>query len=861
MNNRILTSDGTTNAANAESKLTFDDVTNLLTVDGNIKITGGTPNVGESLIATDTDGNSTWGIALTASNVGTGARFYKETTANGSSPYSTMKFRTIKSGAGFQVVEGADEITISKDQLVGPDTYIYIKLDETSLGDSTRSQFYNMKETVMKKAIQDLYATGGTEAEGNTDPATNGSDRYDSHVFVQSDNSERIFGQIVSAAPSPNYGETYSVAFPSDATSIISMFFIDETEAYAPPTGPLMASASYRTVTYDRDVAYMKSEIANLNTAGKTFKGFLYNVKTGNHVAVERLFTLIQNGSGSYSVASGFNPGPHVSVVNEITNAWGTLNPGSIGPAVWPAIDPSAIDATRRFNTYEQYLLDVVIDSVNQAGAYREIKAELPSGGIDPYSSPAALDIENSIAIWTSRKNVSNTNYSTAKIYGQFYSVLPATQSVDTLSNIWKTPGFVANRIFVNWENGNNQRITLDSASSNVSLNFINPRAGAHYILKVAQGTTPRSITFGYNYTGAITQSSTIATASAVSVYPSTYQVSQTANSVTIMRMWYDGSTYYVETFGDSNTTSTTVVELDPVITKSVSDPSTISPSPVAGDRYLIPVGAAGAWAGQDNKIAEWDGSAWQYYTPVTDDVVFVTDTLTTLRFDGSVWVAYKGTAILQNGNTLTNNINIGSNDNYDLNFKTNNTQRMTILKGGNVGVNITAPVANLHARATAGTTASTVFKVDGNAGELFSVTDSLQGSLMSVNDISGLPILEVFDDNTVLIGDYQSPALNTTKKVVLSSSVSFQTVYQLPKSLYSAVFFEYSIANSTNMRAGTLMAVWDGTNIEFTETSTADLGSTVPVTFQAAISGSNVLIQCRVTTSSWTLKAIIRSI
>ena len=62
-------------------------------------------------------------------------------------------------------------------------------------------------------------------------------------------------------------------------------------------------------------------------------------------------------------------------------------------------------------------------------------------------------------------------------------------------------------------------------------------------------------------------------------------------------------------------------------------------------------------------------------------------------------------------------------------------------------------------------------------------------------------------------------------------------------------------------MRAGTLMAVWDGTNIEFTETSTADLGSTVPVTFQAAISGSNVLIQCRVTTSSWTLKAIIRSI
>ena len=37
------------------------------------------------------------------------------------------------------------------------------------------------------------------------------------------------------------------------------------------------------------------------------------------------------------------------------------------------------------------------------------------------------------------------------------------------------------------------------------------------------------------------------------------------------------------------------------------------------------------------------------------------------------------------------------------------------------------------------------VFTVQGSQGELFSVTDSLSGSLFSVNDISGLPILEVF--------------------------------------------------------------------------------------------------------------------
>ena len=50
--------------------------------------------------------------------------------------------------------------------------------------------------------------------------------------------------------------------------------------------------------------------------------------------------------------------------------------------------------------------------------------------------------------------------------------------------------------------------------------------------------------------------------------------------------------------------------------------------------------------------------------------------------------------------------------------------------------------------------TTNPVFTVQGSSGELFSVTDSLTGSLFSVNDISGLPILEVYDNNEVLIGN-----------------------------------------------------------------------------------------------------------
>ena len=46
-------------------------------------------------------------------------------------------------------------------------------------------------------------------------------------------------------------------------------------------------------------------------------------------------------------------------------------------------------------------------------------------------------------------------------------------------------------------------------------------------------------------------------------------------------------------------------------------------------------------------------------------------------------------------------------------------------------------------------------FNIDGANGRLFSVTDNLSGSLFSVNDIAGLPIIEVFDDNTIIMGGF----------------------------------------------------------------------------------------------------------
>jgi hypothetical protein len=58
-----------------------------------------------------------------------------------------------------------------------------------------------------------------------------------------------------------------------------------------------------------------------------------------------------------------------------------------------------------------------------------------------------------------------------------------------------------------------------------------------------------------------------------------------------------------------------------------------------------------------------------------------------------------------------------------------------------------------------------------GDSGSLFGISDSLSGSLMSVNDISGFPILEVTSDDTVTMGTWNQNTL--VQKLSVSGNIS----------------------------------------------------------------------------------------
>jgi hypothetical protein len=78
----------------------------------------------------------------------------------------------------------------------------------------------------------------------------------------------------------------------------------------------------------------------------------------------------------------------------------------------------------------------------------------------------------------------------------------------------------------------------------------------------------------------------------------------------------------------------------------------------------------------------------WSRLAKGTDGYVLTIDSTSHLP----AWKVAAGSGWALNGNTIGAKKTLGSTDNYDIGFITNNTERMTILKTGYIGINKTAP-------------------------------------------------------------------------------------------------------------------------------------------------------------------------
>jgi hypothetical protein len=113
--------------------------------------------------------------------------------------------------------------------------------------------------------------------------------------------------------------------------------------------------------------------------------------------------------------------------------------------------------------------------------------------------------------------------------------------------------------------------------------------------------------------------------------------------------------------------------------------------------------------------------------------------------------------------------------------------------------------------------------------------------------------------------------SLNVTGSVYINNALySNQTntlatenkiLYSIPTSTYDALFVEYIAKNGSNARAGQIMSATDGTSVKYTETTTTDIGSTSPITFNISVVGGNIRLEASASTSTWTIKTITRAI
>ena len=154
---------------------------------------------------------------------------------------------------------------------------------------------------------------------------------------------------------------------------------------------------------------------------------------------------------------------------------------------------------------------------------------------------------------------------------------------------------------------------------------------------------------------------------------------------------------------------------------------------------------------------------------------------------------------------------------------------------------------------------------LDGNQNATFAGTIAVQGTGDSyfqgnVGIGTTTPGEKLDVDGNVKIKDVLlSNQVNTD-----IDSAAAEVVAQVAHATYTAAFFDFVVKKGTNVRSGTVYACHNGDTtplVEFTETSTNDLGDTSDVTLSVDISGTNMRLLATVTSDDWSVKSLIRAI
>jgi hypothetical protein len=207
----------------------------------------------------------------------------------------------------------------------------------------------------------------------------------------------------------------------------------------------------------------------------------------------------------------------------------------------------------------------------------------------------------------------------------------------------------------------------------------------------------------------------------------------------------------------------------------------------------------------------------------------------------------------------------------------------MRITSSGNVGIGVTAPQKKLSVYGdtlieSSGLTASLWFRPSAtyNAGGIQTMKVTGSGNpyhtTISFSNYNAANVLNIVNDKVGIGTTSPSEKLEVNGNVKikdallsnqeeLDASIGVNVIANVAIATYTAAFFDFVIKKVGNIRSGTVYACHDGTNVEFTETSTNDLGNTSDVTLSVDISGANMRLIATTISDEWEIKSLIRAI
>tara|TARA_R110000772_G_scaffold167236_1_gene278857 strand:+ start:383 stop:1633 length:1251 start_codon:yes stop_codon:yes gene_type:complete len=211
--------------------------------------------------------------------------------------------------------------------------------------------------TCLQYYLQDFYATGLYESQGNTDSATNGVDDYTAKVSLVSEADENPFLQLNNRGNSSTAG--FSTVdpggnFPS-ASSVVIGVFMDEASKIGISSSATNTWASTATTSSPITTAGMtalsnlKSQVTSLNATNSGFyRGLMYCIKVNGQIGAE------SNLLSAYDSA----------VTDDTNTQFGANGLSSISSYITPAGASNIDDG----NTTDGYYTEKVVSSLQGLG-------------------------------------------------------------------------------------------------------------------------------------------------------------------------------------------------------------------------------------------------------------------------------------------------------------------------------------------------------------------------------------------------------------------------------------------------------------------------------------------------------------